>query len=113
MATNTEKDMSEHLDKIRADIAALSATVKALASDTAGIQSKIGESLDKRSKQAAAVGGKLAQDAMNMGSDALTAASNQANETLKDIETTVARKPLTALLIALGLGFVLGLFSRR
>lgn len=113
MATNADKDMSEHLDKIRADIAALSETVKALAADTAGIQSSLGESLNKRAREAAKAGEKLAEDAAAMGTDAFHSAASQATDALKDLEGTVARKPMTSLLIALGVGFAFGLLSRR
>ena len=41
MATPTEKEMNEALDKIRSDITSLTDSVKTLMADSAGIQSAL------------------------------------------------------------------------
>jgi len=113
MATNADKEMTENLDKIRADIAALSETVKTLVSDTAGIQSTLRKKFDETTRQAASMGEKMMHEAADMGNDALHAATRQASEAIDTIEVKITRNPFASVLIALGLGFAIGLLNRR
>lgn len=113
MATNADKEMADNLDKIRADIAALSATVKTLVSDTSGIQSTLKKKLDETARQATATGEKILQDATDMGNDAVHAAVKQATGAIDEVEVKITRNPFTSVLIALGVGFAFGLLNRR
>jgi len=91
----TEKEFSEHLETIRKDIAALTDTIGQLVSDTAGIQASL-------KKRVSALGG-----------DAYQAAAKQAGAAVSGMETEIAKNPLIAVITALGLGFAIGLISRR
>lgn len=113
MATNAEKEMAENLDKLRADISELSATVKSLVSETAGAQSELKKKLDETARHAAAAGESILHGAAEKGNEALHAATKQATDKLDEIEIKITRNPFAAVAIALGLGFVLGLMNRR
>jgi ElaB/YqjD/DUF883 family membrane-anchored ribosome-binding protein len=113
MATTTDKDMSENLDKLRADIAALSATVKTLVADTSGIQSTLKKKFDETTRQASSMGEKIIKDATDMSNDALHAAARQASNTIDEVEVKITRNPFASVLIALGVGFAIGLLNRR
>ena len=91
----TERELSEHFETIRKDIAALTDTVGQLVSDTAGIQA----SLKKRVSA--------------LGNDAFQAAAKQATAAVSSMETGIAHNPLIAVVTALGFGFAIGLISRR
>lgn len=90
-----ERELSEHFETLRKDIAALTETVSQLVSDTAGIQA----SLKKR--------------VTALGSDAFEAAAKQATAAVSSVETGIAHNPIIAVLIALGFGFAIGLIRRR
>jgi ElaB/YqjD/DUF883 family membrane-anchored ribosome-binding protein len=109
----TEKDLSEHLETIRKDIASLSETVSQLVSDTAGIQASLKRRVSTAAKQATNTGEQIVSEAAEMGSEALHAAARQANAAVGTVEREIARNPLTAVLIALGAGLALGLMSRK
>ncbi|WP_421724756.1 DUF883 family protein [Bauldia sp.] len=113
MATNAEKETAENLEKLRADIADLTETVKGLVSDTAGIQSELKEKLDQTARHAAAAGESILHDAAEKGHEAFDAAAKQASDKLDEIEVKITRNPFTAVMIALGIGFVFGLINRR
>ncbi|MEP0322079.1 DUF883 family protein [Bauldia litoralis] len=113
MATTTDKEMSENLDKLRADIAALSATVKTLVSDTSGIQSTLKKKFDETTQQASSMGERIIKDATGMGNDALAAAAKQASSTIDEVEVKITKNPFASVLIALGVGFAVGLLNRR
>jgi ElaB/YqjD/DUF883 family membrane-anchored ribosome-binding protein len=113
MASNPEKDLADSLERIRADIASLSGTVGQLVSDTAGIQASLKKRVNSAAKQAAAVGEEFLSEASEIGSEALQAATKSASAAVDNVETQIARNPFTAVLIALGLGFAVGLISRK
>ena len=113
MATQSEKEMAENIDQLRADIANLSKTVKSLISDTSGIQSTLKKTLDETAQRATRTGEKILKDAGDMGSEALHAAAKQATHTIDDIEIKITRNPFAAVAVALGIGFMFGLLNRR
>lgn len=109
----TEKDLADHLETIRKDIASLSETVGQLVSDTAGIQASLKKRVSAAAKQATAAGEQLVSDAADMGNDAMHAVAREASAAVNTVEREIARNPLTAVLIALGAGFAIGLMSRK
>ncbi|HET7716781.1 MAG TPA: hypothetical protein VFK86_14240 [Bauldia sp.] len=113
MATPTEKELSDNLDKIRADIASLTESVKTLVADSAGIQSALKSKVNATAKQAAHVGERVLNEASEMGADALHAAQKQAGEALNTVEGQIRANPFAAVLIAAGIGFAFGLFNRK
>jgi len=113
MASNPDKDLADNLERIRADIAALSDTVGQLVSDTAGIQASLKRKAATAAKDAVRTGEALMSEAGEIGAEALQAASRTASNAVDNMESQIAKNPLTSVLIALGLGFALGLISRR
>jgi ElaB/YqjD/DUF883 family membrane-anchored ribosome-binding protein len=105
MAASTEPDVATQLDTIRADIAALTKAVSQLAAQTSGIKTSLGERIGSAAKSAVS-------EAERIGDEAIHGAAHGAKVAVYDIEAEIARNPLTAVLISLGLGFVLGVVSR-
>lgn len=113
MAANPEKELSDSLEQIRADISALAGTVSQLVSDTAGIQSTLKRKVNATAKQAAAAGERLMDDTMEMGSEALASVTKSATAAVDSMEGQIAKNPMTSVLVALGLGFAIGLITRK
>ena len=64
----------------------------------------------------ASAGGKIADTAADLGHSALqmtSAAQDGVKSATNDIEASIERNPLTAVLVAAGLGLVLGVISAR
>jgi ElaB/YqjD/DUF883 family membrane-anchored ribosome-binding protein len=110
---STDKDLADALERIRTDISALSGTVSQLVSDTAGIQTTLKRKVNSAAKQAGQAGEQLMSDAMEMGEEALTAASRTASAALGNVEGHIARNPMASVLVALGLGFAIGIITRK
>jgi ElaB/YqjD/DUF883 family membrane-anchored ribosome-binding protein len=103
-------DMVKSLDQLRADIAVLSETVARLASEgAASARSQIKDSAARASRGASAAGDQLYQNAAALGRDA----ADTAHIATAQIESQIARNPIAAVLVALGLGFAIGAMSRR
>ena len=102
--------IGKSLDQLRADIAVLSETVARLASEgAASARSQIKDSAARASRGASAAGDQLYQNAAALGRDA----ADTAHIATAQIESQIARNPLAAVLVALGLGFAIGAMSRR
>ena len=113
MATPTEKELSDNLEKIRADISSLTDSVKTLMSDSAGIQSALKSKVNATAKQAANVGERVLHEAGELGSEALEAAHKQATYAVNTVEGQIRQNPFAAVLIAAGVGFAFGLINRK
>ncbi len=108
-----DKDLQKDLEAIRADIAALTDTVGRLAKDMAEARATMRERVKSAAGDAAAAGGDLFTDAMKLGGDAAGAAGDAAHEGLASLESEIRRKPISAVLAALGIGFIVGIIGRR
>lgn len=113
MATPTEKELSDNLDKIRSDIASLTDSVKTLMADSAGIQSALKSRVNATAKQAANMGERVLSEAGELGSEALDAAQKQATQAVTSVEAHIRQNPFAAVLIAAGVGLAFGLMSSR
>ena len=113
MATPTEKELSDNLDKIRSDIASLTESVKTLVADSAGIQSALKSRVNATAKQAANVGERVLNEASEMGAEALDAAQKQATYAVNSVESHIRQNPFAAVLIAAGVGLAFGLITRK
>jgi len=113
MATPTEKELTDNLEKIRADIASLTASVKSLAAESAGIQTALKNKVSETAKQAMNTGERVLHHAEEMGSDALHAAQRQASQAVDTVEGQIRQNPFAAVLIAAGIGFAFGLINRK
>lgn len=101
--------LSEHLDKLREDIAGLNAAVSNLA--RAGVsegRDRVAAQLDDLSRRTAELG----EEMQARGRRAADDARHQAGTLSRELEEAINRNPLTAMLIALGLGFIIGMSSR-
>jgi ElaB/YqjD/DUF883 family membrane-anchored ribosome-binding protein len=113
MAAPADQDFGEHIEKIRADIAALRETMAQLVSDTAGIQASLKRRVDAAAQRAVRAGEELVDEAGALGDEAMRAAARTAGAAVGDLEARIARNPLSSVLIALGLGFAVGILGRR
>ena len=94
-----QADLEEEVSRLREDIAALADTLKGIV----GAEAKsAADALRERADRVAA-NAHLAADR----------AQASAREGYDALQTTVEKNPLTALLLALGLGFIVGIISRR
>ena len=106
----TETDLGQNFDQLRSDIAALTETVARLASEgVAGAKSQIRASAGRAARGANVAGEQLFQDAAALGRDA----ADTAHVASAQIEYQIARNPITTILVALGIGFAIGVMSRR
>jgi ElaB/YqjD/DUF883 family membrane-anchored ribosome-binding protein len=99
MAASADKDLAEQIDIIRADIASLTKTVSQLVSDTAGIHASLKQRISNAARSAV-------NEAEKLGGEAMHAA-------VTGVEAKIERNPLTAVLIALGFGVAIGIFTRK
>jgi ElaB/YqjD/DUF883 family membrane-anchored ribosome-binding protein len=101
-----DKDFQKDLDAIRADIAALTETLGRLAKDMTDVRDTVKGSVKGAAKEAAEAGEELLSDAMKLGGDAARAG-------MSSMEAEIKRNPLSAVLTALGIGFIIGIIGRR
>jgi ElaB/YqjD/DUF883 family membrane-anchored ribosome-binding protein len=110
---NPEKDFQDDIAAIRADIAALTDTVGKLASEAAKAQATIAKDVKKAAKTAGRIGSEAWEETAQLGADTAEAASDAAQAGVASLESQIRQKPLNAVLIALGIGFVVGLLGHR
>ena len=113
MAASADKDLAEHLETIRADIAALTKSVSQLATDTAGIQASLKQRVSNAAKSAIGAGEHILNEAEKLGGEAMHATARGATAAVAGVEGQIERNPLTAVLIALGFGVAIGFISRK
>jgi hypothetical protein len=118
MASNSSSaDLGESIKEIRAQIDALTKTLGALADDTAEMKTEFTKKVRRTSREAASLGEQIVQEAAHAGSEALNAAGSYAADSAHAaagrVEAQILRSPVTALLVALGLGVAIGLVTRR
>lgn len=112
MATTTrnEDTVIEYLERLRADFAALSDTVKSLASESAAnAQSQVTDAANRVNRGATAAGNRMYKYATHLGHDAAESASAATDQ----LEAQIARNPLATVLGALAIGFAIGALTRR
>lgn len=113
MAASPEKDFQNDLDALRADIAALSDTVGKLASEAVKAQAAFAKDARKAAKAAGKVGAEMWDETQQLGADSYDAAADAAQAGMATLENQIKRSPVSAVLIALGIGFVIGLIGTR
>lgn len=105
-----QDDITQHLERLRADILTLSETVTRLASEGAsGAKSQVNEAASGAARKASDAGQQIYRDAATLGNDAIDTAQATAGQ----LEAQIARNPMMAVLAALGVGFAIGLLSRH
>jgi ElaB/YqjD/DUF883 family membrane-anchored ribosome-binding protein len=112
MAT-PEKEFQSDVETLKADIAALTETVGKLAGEASKAQAAMGKTMRKAARGAANVGEEAWDEAVNLGQDAADAARNATYAGVSSLERQIKANPLNAVLLALGVGFVIGLFGKK
>jgi ElaB/YqjD/DUF883 family membrane-anchored ribosome-binding protein len=118
MASNSSSpELGESIKEMRAQIEALTQTLGTLAEDTAEMKTEFGKKVRRTTREAASLGEQIVHEAANLGSEAVNAAghaaANRASAVADRVEGQIARNPVTALLVALGIGLAVGLLSRK
>ncbi len=113
MAISPEKDLQTDIEAIRADIAALTDTVGKLGNEAMKAQAAIAKNVKKAAKSAGAVGEEMWEETVQLGSDAADAATDAAQAGIASLETKIKQNPVSAVLIALGIGFIFGLIGHK
>ena len=104
------RELSQQVENLRRDLAELGTTVRALAHEgSATAQRSVRKTTDRISRR----GQELAEDARTAGQQAVEYGSEIFKDKYSEFETTVRRHPTTAVLVALGLGYLAGLISRN
>jgi ElaB/YqjD/DUF883 family membrane-anchored ribosome-binding protein len=103
------REVSKQLEILRKDLAELGTTVRALAqAKSVSAQRAVWDKTEEIARR----GQELAEDARTAGQHAVDYGSEIFKEKYSDFEATVRRHPLTAVAVALGLGYLAGLLSR-
>ncbi|GHE47711.1 hypothetical protein GCM10019059_03050 [Camelimonas fluminis] len=108
-ADQARDDIADDLRQLREDIARLSETVTAIAASRgSAAASAVGDSVRAMKDNVFAT----AADACSAGADIAGSARQHAASFAGDVEDTVRRNPLGAILTSLGVGVLIGLMTR-
>lgn len=113
MSSNPERDFQKDVEAIRADIAALTDTVGKLATEAVKAQAAFGKNMKAAAKSASRVGEEMWEETQQLGADAAEAAGDAAQAGVASLEAQIKRNPMSAVLIALGIGFVVGILGHK
>ena len=100
MASTPEKDFQNDLEAIRVDVKALSDTVGNLIAEASKAQAAMGKTIKKAAKNAAGDVEEMWDGAVNLGQ-------------VSTVEREIKRNPIYAVLISLGIGFLVGILNRK
>lgn len=105
-----ERELAKQVENLRKDLADLGSTVRALAqAGTASAQRSVRDTTEGLARR----GQELASDARTAGQQAVEYGSEMFKDKYSEFETTVRKHPATAVALALGLGYIVGLLSRN
>jgi ElaB/YqjD/DUF883 family membrane-anchored ribosome-binding protein len=111
MASN--KNLQKDLEAIRADIEALGDTIGKLAAEATRTRSRMAADVRRAARTATDAGEDILEETKHLGRDAAEAASDAADLGLSTIEKEIKRSPVGAVLVALGIGFLIGIIGHR
>ena len=100
MASTPEKDFQNDLEAIRVDMKVLSDTVGNLVAEASKAQAAMGKTITKAAKNAAGDVEEMWDGAVNLGQ-------------VSTVEREIKRNPIYAVLISLGIGFLVGILNRK
>ncbi len=109
-ASENWDQVTEHLQRLRDEMGAVSAALQGLAK--AGVsegRERAMAQMDDVARRAR----QITDDLSTQGARAARQASDTAGALARDAEAAINRNPIAALFIALGVGFLIGLTSRR
>jgi ElaB/YqjD/DUF883 family membrane-anchored ribosome-binding protein len=113
MASTMEKDLQKDLDALRADIRTLTDTVGKLAAEAVHTQETIARTVRRAAGRVADAGEDFVDEAAHLGKEAAGAATDAAEVGLSAVEREIKRNPVGAVLVALGIGFLVGMIGHR
>ena len=113
MATTPERDFQNDLDALRADIKALTESVGSLASQASRAEAAVTKGVKKAAKGAIGTGEDMLEEGVELGHDAARAAASGARAGVSSLEHQIEKNPLNAVLLALGIGLVVGFVGRK
>src|ERR1700732_1375284 len=108
MGRSTQKHTAGQLATHRAAIAPLPRAAPQLASETAGIHTSLRQRVSNAAKDAFGAGERMLSEAEKLGGEAMHAAERGTTAAVTGVQKEIERNPLTAVLIALGVGVALG-----
>ena len=91
----------------------LEAQIETLKSELASVSATLSDLLKSSVRQGRAKAERTAQDYLHQGQEQADAAMETAREYGEALEGQITKNPFTAVLIALGLGYLVGLMGRR
>ena len=104
------RELAKQVENLRKDLAELGSTVRALAqAGSASAQRSLRDTTGQLAKR----GQELADEARTAGQQAVEYGSEIFKDKYGEFETTVRRHPATAVAVALGIGYLMGLLSRN
>jgi ElaB/YqjD/DUF883 family membrane-anchored ribosome-binding protein len=105
-----ERELAKQVENLRKDLADLGSTVRSLAqAGTASAQRSVRDTTEGLARR----GQDLAADARTAGQQAVEYGSEMFKDKYSEFETTVRKHPATAVALALGVGYLVGLLSRN
>ncbi len=108
-----ERDFHNDVEVLRADMAALTKTVRKLANEATKAQAAIAKTVRRAGKNTLGFGEELWEEAGHLGHDAAGAAQGAAHAGVSSLESEIKRYPLSAIIAALGVGFVFGILRPK
>jgi len=97
----------------RRDLDAVSEQFEVLRRDVAGLVEMLGDLAGSTARGGRKTVERTADEYMRMGRQTADEAVSQARALEEELEAKIGRNPLTAVFLALGLGFLIGMMSRR
>jgi ElaB/YqjD/DUF883 family membrane-anchored ribosome-binding protein len=113
MATTPKKALDRDIKELRGDIAALADSVNELAAGAGEAKDAMGKGGERAATAAKGAIKEIGKDAKKAAAHGGDAATDMAESAMEPVVTTIKNRPLTAVLSALGLGFVIGMLRRK
>lgn len=95
------------------DLEAVAEQLEVLRRDVSTLVDTLGDLVGNTAREGRATVERKADEYIRRGRRQADEAVSQARAWEEELETQIGRNPLTAILVALGLGFLIGLISRR
>jgi ElaB/YqjD/DUF883 family membrane-anchored ribosome-binding protein len=111
MATTPEKTFQTDLEAIRSDIGALTENVGKLANEVSKAQAAMAKTVKKAAKASIGIGSKMWDEAADLGHDTAEAVAGAAHSGIYSIEKQIKQNPVRSVLLALGIGFFVGVIA--
>jgi ElaB/YqjD/DUF883 family membrane-anchored ribosome-binding protein len=108
-----EKDFQKDLDAVRADLSALTETLGKFVTIATTAEGAIGKAAKQAGKKVGANASDLMEEGAQLASDSAKAAMDGVAAGAASLEQHIKQNPVNAVLIALGVGFLVGIIGHR